>query len=108
MENGNYSSDKGIIHSTVVRAGKRTYFFDVRKTKNGDHYLVLTESKKRTEQDGSVHFQKHKIYLYKEDFEKFSDGLEESLSKLEELNGGSGEYSSDVDFDDLPYKEAAE
>tara|TARA_B100000524_G_scaffold36031_1_gene17716 strand:+ start:1091 stop:1453 length:363 start_codon:yes stop_codon:yes gene_type:complete len=65
------------IFSKVLRAGRRTYFFDVRSTKAGDYYLTLTESKKFTNEDGSFHYKKHKIYLYKEDFNEFSSILSE-------------------------------
>ena len=65
------------IFSKVQRAGRRTYFFDVRSTKAGDYYLTLTESKKFTNEDGSFHYKKHKIYLYKEDFTEFSNILNE-------------------------------
>jgi len=65
------------IFSKVLRAGRRTYFFDVRETKASDYYLTITESKKFTEEDGSYHYKKHKIYLYKEDFQNFKDILEE-------------------------------
>ena len=65
------------IFSKTLRAGRRTYFFDVRSTKAGDYYLTLTESKKFTNDDGSFHYKKHKIYLYKEDFKEFSDILNE-------------------------------
>ncbi|MFA7115797.1 MAG: DUF3276 family protein [Bacteroidales bacterium] len=67
------------IFSTPVRAGKRTYFFDVKATKGGDYYLTITESKRRIEKDGRYVYDKHKIFLYKEDFNKFSDGLKESV-----------------------------
>lgn len=63
------------IFSQVLRAGRRTYFFDVRSTKADDYYLTVTESKKFTHDDGSFHYQKHKIYLYKEDFSEFNDML---------------------------------
>ena len=63
------------IFSKTMRAGRRTYFFDVRSTKAGDYYLTLTESKKFTNDDGSYHYKKHKIYLYKEDFSEFSSNL---------------------------------
>ena len=63
------------IYSQVLRAGRRTYFFDVRETKAGDYYLTITESKKFTHEDGSFHYKKHKIYLYKEDFSEFSEIL---------------------------------
>ena len=68
------------IFSKVLRAGRRTYFFDVRSTKAGDYYLTLTESKKFTNEDGSFHYKKHKIYLYKEDFGEFSSILNEMTS----------------------------
>jgi len=63
------------IFSQVLRAGRRTYFFDVRSTKADDYYLTITESKKFTHDDGTFHYQKHKIYLYKEDFSEFNDML---------------------------------
>ncbi len=73
-------SEKGFIEqeeifSQVLRAGRRTYFFDVRETKAGDYYLTITESKKFTHDDGSFHYKKHKIYLYKEDFVTFKEML---------------------------------
>ena len=63
------------IFSQVLRAGRRTYFFDVRSTKADDYYLTITESKKFTHDDVSFHYQKHKIYLYKEDFIDFQEML---------------------------------
>lgn len=69
--------EKEEIFSKVLRAGRRTYFFDVRSTKAEDYYLTITESKKFTNDDGSFHYKKHKIYLYKEDFEEFKDILAE-------------------------------
>jgi len=68
------------IFSKALRAGRRTYFFDVKATKAGDYYLTITESKKFTNEDGSFHFKKHKIYLYKEDFNEFKSILEEATS----------------------------
>lgn len=73
------SMDQEEIHSKVLRAGRRTYFFDVRSTKAGDYYLTITESKKFTHDDGSFHYKKHKIYLYKEDFEAFRENVEEMM-----------------------------
>ena len=71
------------VYSKPVRAGKRTYFFDVKATKgNNDYYLTITESKRRTERDGSYTYDKHKIFLYKEDFEKFSEGLQEAVKYI--------------------------
>jgi Protein of unknown function (DUF3276) len=72
--------EKEEIFSKVLRAGRRTYFFDVRATKADDYYITITESKKFTEADGSFHFKKHKIYLYKEDFSAFAEILEEMTS----------------------------
>lgn len=69
--------DKDEIYSKILRAGRRTYFFDVRSTKADDYYITITESKKFTEEDGSFHFKKHKIYLYKEDFVSFQEILKE-------------------------------
>ncbi|MGW9686957.1 PUR family DNA/RNA-binding protein [Flagellimonas sp. 2504JD1-5] len=123
-------SDKDImdqeeIYSKVLRAGRRTYFFDVRSTKAGDYYLTITESKKFTHDDGSFHYKKHKIYLYKEDFSSFRKIMEEMMDyiidekgheviserhqrdfkKDEETkpseNGSTTENFTDVDFDDI-------
>lgn len=69
--------EKEEIFSKVLRAGRRTYFFDVRATKAGDYYLTITESKKFTNEDGSFFYKKHKIYLYKEDFSEFREILGE-------------------------------
>jgi len=65
------------IYSKVFRAGRRTYFFDVRETKAGDYYLTITESKKNVNEDGTFIYKKHKIYLYKEDFSKFKELLDD-------------------------------
>ncbi|TYA55994.1 PUR family DNA/RNA-binding protein [Formosa maritima] len=75
--NNNDMMEKEEIFSKVLRAGRRTYFFDVRSTKAGDYYLTVTESKKFTNDDGSFHYKKHKIYLYKEDFTEFNSILNE-------------------------------
>ena len=82
------------VYSKVVRAGKRTYFFDVKATKGNDLYITLTESKKTFNDDGRDNYQKHKIFLYKEDFEKFRDGLEDVLTKIDDLRA-TGEYVSE-------------
>ena len=79
-------SDRQDIFSKAVRAGKRTYFFDVKATRRNDYYLTITESKKRFNRDGKPFFEKHKIFLYKEDFEKFSDGLAEVINYIKEAN----------------------
>ena len=75
------------IFSKVLRAGRRTYFFDVRATRANDYYLTITESKKFTHDDGSFHYKKHKIYLYKEDFELFKDILNEMTNYVFDERG---------------------
>ena len=75
------------IFSQVLRAGRRTYFFDVRSTKAGDYYLTVTESKKFTHDDGSFHYKKHKIYLYKEDFTEFNEMLSKATDFIIEEKG---------------------
>jgi Protein of unknown function (DUF3276) len=124
--NDNDMLEKEEIFSKVLRAGRRTYFFDVRSTKADDYYVTITESKKFTEEDGSFHFKKHKIYLYKEDFASFSEILEEMTSYVlnhkgdeviserhqkdfkkeynsdkPESNQTSEKSFTDVDFDDI-------
>ena len=82
---GGYSHDRSgdEIYSKPVRAGKRTYFFDVKSTKgNNDFYLTITESKRRMESDGRFSYDKHKIFLYKEDFEKFAEGLQDAVNYI--------------------------
>jgi|SRR5690606_9208706 len=118
--------EKEEIFSKVLRAGRRTYFFDVRATKADDYYLTITESKKFTNDDGSFHYKKHKIYIYKEDFNEFKDILGEMTSyiideKGDEViserhqkdfkkendgddiadTGKSVESFTDIDFDDI-------
>jgi hypothetical protein len=79
--------EKEDIFSKVLRAGRRTYFFDVRATKADDYYVTITESKKFTEEDGSFHFKKHKIYLYKEDFAAFREILDEMVDFVLDQKG---------------------
>lgn len=102
--------DREEIYSKAVRAGKRTYFFDVKATRNSDYYLTITESKKRFDNDGNQNFEKHKIFLYKEDFEKFSEGLDEVVAYIKKaLDAQTPEQSAesapkgdfDVDFDQI-------
>jgi hypothetical protein len=71
------------IFTKVVRAGKRTYFFDVKATRKDDYYLTITESKKRLGKEGKIFYEKHKIFLYKEDFEKFADGLNDAVAYID-------------------------
>jgi hypothetical protein len=106
-------NDREEIFSKAVRAGKRTYFFDVKATRKNDYYLTITESKKKFEQDGGVHFEKHKIFLYKEDFDKFADGLQDVVdyikqnqpfiedSKDELVDSIGGNAYTNVEFEDL-------
>ncbi|NOR74007.1 MAG: DUF3276 family protein [Draconibacterium sp.] len=70
------------IHTEIVRAGKRTYFFDVKSTRNDEYYLTITESKKRFNENGKFHFEKHKLFLYKEDFDKFADSLQDAVNYI--------------------------
>lgn len=70
------------VYSKVVRAGKRTYFFDVKATKGNDYFVTITESRKKFGQDGSPYFEKQKLHLYKEDFEKFEEGFSEVVDYI--------------------------
>ena len=98
------------VFSKAVRAGKRTYFFDVKATRKNEYYLTITESKRRNDQSGNSFYEKHKIFLYKEDFEKFSEGLTDIIdyikenqpliTELDEPESVTAEYSN-VEFDDL-------
>jgi len=72
------------IFSEVVRAGRRTYFFDVKATRKNEYYLTVTESKKRFNKEGDFFYEKHKIFLYKEDFDKFSDALVSTLGFIKD------------------------
>lgn len=104
-------NDRGDLFSKSVRAGKRTYFFDVKSTRGNDYYLTITESKKRFGEDGKFFYEKHKIFLYKEDFEKFVDGLNEAVNHIRENapvvesssegHQASSSGGSDVSFEDL-------
>lgn len=86
------TDDREDVYSKAVRAGKRTYFFDVKSTRGKDLFLTITESKKHTHPDGTARYDKHKIFLYKEDFDKFMDGLHEAFDEIERLRA-SGEYA---------------
>ena len=87
-----YDREQDIL-SKALRAGRRTYFFDVKATKAGDYYLTVTESKKFTHDDGSFHYQKHKIYLYKEDFSDFREMLAKATDYI--LNEKGSEVISE-------------
>ena len=121
------ADDREDVYSKAVRAGKRTYFFDVKSTRGRDLYLTITESKKHTNDDGSATYEKHKIFLYKEDFEKFLEGYKDAVAEIERLKAGGdfvqreeprrdephgaepgpsegGSRCTDVNFDDLDTK----
>ncbi|MFC2096839.1 DUF3276 family protein [Bacteroidota bacterium] len=83
---GKEKNEREEIFSEIVRAGKRTYFFDVKATRRNDYYLTLTESKKIFDKDGGFHFEKHKLFLYKEDFDKFADGLDSAIKFIKNSN----------------------
>lgn len=107
---------RDLVFSKAVRAGKRTYFFDVKSTRANEYYLTITESKKKFGDDGEKpYYEKHKLFLYKEDFEKFVDGLNETVeyirnsrnetdSSNSESRGNDGNRFSDLNFDDLSDK----
>ncbi len=104
----NDSLERDEIFSKAVRAGKRTYFFDVKSTRKNDFYLTITERKRRYEQDGSFQVEKHKIFLYKEDFVKFTEGLSEviefiraNIGNIEESPMENIENFTKVEFEDL-------
>ncbi len=112
----NNNNERQEIFSQTIRAGKRTYFFDVKSTRNNDYYLTITESKKRFNKEGKQYFEKHKIFLYKEDFEKFNGGFTEVVSFInnaqplenkneENKSEGLNDGFTDVNFDDLEKKD---
>src|SRR5512137_1545863 len=96
--NGNdEKNSKEEIFTRVVRAGKRTYFFDVKATRKEDYYLTITESKKRLGKEGKVFYEKHKIFLYKEDFDKFTEGLKDAVTYID--NGREESETPDATSD---------
>lgn len=105
--------EKEEIFSKVLRAGRRTYFFDVRATKAEDYYLTITESKKFTNDDGSFHYKKHKIYIYKEDFSEFRDILSEMTDYIINEKGDEviserhqKDFKKEYNTNDAPNSEA--
>jgi hypothetical protein len=109
MEDFDNNGRREEIFSKSVRAGKRTYFFDVKATRGDEYYLTITESKKRfSNEEGKFFYEKHKIFLYKEDFEKFSNGLNDVVTfietgKIPENHEEDEVYNrkADVDFDEF-------
>lgn len=119
MEEKN-NKDRNELYAKAVKAGKRTYFFDVKENKSGNLYISITESKKKIGSNGGFTYEKHKIFLYKEDFIKFSESLQEVVEFVKENNptpveertyikneegnnpvSASSEFYSDIDFDSL-------
>jgi hypothetical protein len=98
-EYGSDGTEREEIHSKAVRAGKRTYFFDVKATRRNDYYLTITESKKRFNRDGKFFYEKHKLFLYKEDFDKFADSLNEIIAFIREAN------PQPIELDEVPSPE---
>ena len=94
------------IFTKVVRAGKRTYFFDVKATRKDDYYLTITESKKRLGTEGKVFYEKHKIFLYKEDFEKFSEGLKDAVTYISNGKEAAG-ITEPVSFSEINEEKSA-
>ena len=94
----NQEKDRAEIYSQRVRAGKRTYFFDVKATRSNDYYLTITESRRRYKDDGYF-YEKHKIFLYKEDFNKFMSALEETVDHVKE------ELMPEYDFNQFEHAE---
>lgn len=127
MSDSNFN-DRDDIYSEMMRAGRRTYFFDVRETRAGDYYLTITESKKFSSEDGSFHFKKHKIYLYKEDFADFKEHMTNAMDfiikekgetviserhqddyvkpeKQEDADGADDKSAEDENFTDVNFDE---
>jgi len=105
MADQNKFERKDDVFSKAVRAGKRTYFFDVKATKNDEHFLTITESKRVFNDDGKFSYEKHKIFLYREDFDKFQEGLAEALDFIRNNSTEDDTKDfSDVDFEDLNTK----
>lgn len=90
------------IETKAIKAGRRTYFIDVRATRDDDYFLTITESRKKTHADGSATFDRHKIFLYKEDFAKFSEGLSEVIGfvKREKPEYFESAESEESSYDD--------
>ncbi len=108
MEETDNKERREDIFSRAIRAGKRTYFFDVKATRADEYYLTITESKRRfNNEHGKFYYEKHKLFLYKEDFEKFSRGLKDVIDFIETgkmpaiEENPDNEVHTDIKFDDL-------
>ena len=98
MRNVEAQRETNEIYSKKVKAGKRTYFFDIKATRANDYYLTITESRKKLQGDGHV-YEKHKIFLYKEDINKFIEAFRETTDHMKK------ELIPDYDFDQFTNKE---
>jgi hypothetical protein len=85
------------IYSNVIRAGKRTYFFDVKSTRNDEYYLTITESKRNYSENGKFHYEKHKVFLYQEDFDKFTDSLGDVIQFIKENQPGEKDENQEAE-----------
>lgn len=95
------NSDKEILYSKAIKAGKRIYYLDVKKNLKDELFLAVTESKKIQSKDGQqVSFEKHKIFLYKEDFDKFMSGMEEVIDYIKKGNAGLFPSQPDEPYDE--------
>lgn len=110
-KNGGESSDKEILYSQAIKAGKRIYYLDVKKNRKDEMFLAITESKKIISGEGEesqVSFEKHKIFLYQEDFEKFMNGLKQSISFIQEQQGACTPKNENKKEADVPQSTSAQ
>ena len=99
--NNNHTDDYGEkIYSNVVRAGKRTYFFDVKATRGGDYFLAITESRKIVAQNGTTSYARNQVYLYKEDFNKYIDGLSDTINFIKQNKPEYFTQNTEADIDE--------
>lgn len=119
MYYGEYEGEDNMAHgddvySKSVRAGKRTYFFDVKATKGNDYFITITESRRRTDDGGNFSYEKHKLFLYKEDFAKFTEGFEDVVNFIQTHNTKSEftrfqeKPAAKVEIDENPQPELKE
>lgn len=110
MESIDYSEERKVeeIYSKTIRAGKRTYFFDVKSTRNNEYYLTITESKKKFADNGNFKYEKHKLFLYPEDFDKFAETFEEIIGYIRKnqpdissLTSNAPELEGEMENDDF-------
>ncbi len=102
----NETNGREEVYTKIIRAGNRTYFLDVKSTRKNDLYLTITESKKRFNKDGKFFYEKHKLFLYQEDFDKFSEGLEDVFSFIR--NSDTSEATQEEKMEDTESVEATD